>query len=85
MTRQRVRAILHADIVANPGDWIEYFSDAFKGDGNPVWPNETDLIALEPRPHFWNSFDTAWTVRAAFAKNERLIHHRLEMVAACGP
>lgn len=85
MTRQQVKAIFHADIASNHRDTAEDSSNAFEGAGNPVWSSETDLTAFEPRRHFWNSFDTAWTVRAGFDKNDKLIRHRLQVDEAGGP
>lgn len=85
MTQKQVKAIFHADIAAHPSDVMEDSSNAFEGHGNPVWSDETDLTAFEPRPHWWTSYDTAWTVRAGFDNKDRLIHHRLQMDKAGGP
>jgi hypothetical protein len=85
MTRQQVKAIFQADIAANPGDNTEDTSNAYWGRDVPTWPIESDLYITEPRPHFWNSFDTGWTVRVAFDKSGKLIDHRLQMDAVGGP
>jgi hypothetical protein len=92
MTRQQVKAIFRADVAANPGDMMLDSSDTLGGTLpvsrihlNGIGSNEADLTAFEPRRHFWNSFKTAWTVRATFDRNDRLTHHRLAMDASGSP
>ncbi|HZO93058.1 MAG TPA: hypothetical protein VFB22_04760 [Candidatus Baltobacteraceae bacterium] len=47
--------------------------------------DEADLDVFEPRPHFWNSFDTIWTVRARFDKRGLLIRHTVDLDDCCEP
>jgi hypothetical protein len=84
MTRQEIKAIFQADIDSNPKDSTEDTSDAYWGQGVPTWAVESDLYITEPRPHFWNSFDTGWSVRVGF-DNGKLAHHVVEMSEVNGP
>lgn len=86
MTRRQITAIFHADAAMHPlDDTIEHTSNGFWGHGVPTWPDELDLYIFESRPHFWDSFDTTWTIRAAFDKQGRLSHRRLQIDPAGGP
>ncbi len=86
MTRTQVRRVFHDDIVAFPKDSVEDSSGAYWGEGIRRWAIETDFSVFEPRKHFWNSFDTMWTVRTRFKQdNGVLIEHSLRAFVCCGP
>jgi hypothetical protein len=85
MSRDAVMAIFHKDAVAHKRDSWEKTSHAYWGNGVTGWADEADLYIFEPRPHFWNSFDTMWTVRAGFDSDGRLIHHTVHLGDCCGP
>lgn len=85
MARSEVRKIFADDIARFPSDTVEDASDAYWGEGVPRWPEETDFSVFEPRRHWWNSFDTTWTVRTRFDKHGKLFEYNLRMDAAGGP
>lgn len=85
MSRDAVTAIFDKDTLNHPRDSWESTSHAYWGHGVTGWADEADLYIFEPRPHFWNSFDTMWTVRAGFDKHRRLIHHTVDLGDCCGP
>ena len=82
MTRHQVGLIYRTDIVEFPSDETE---DDAHYIGEPAWKAERDLFIFEPRTHFWNSFDTGWTVRAEFNQQGKLISHTVIMEAVHGP
>jgi hypothetical protein len=84
MTRTEVRAIFHEDILAFPADSVEDTRNAYWGEGVTTWPIETDFDVFEPRPYFWNSFDTIWGVRTRFNVQGSLIEHNLRAYRCCG-
>jgi hypothetical protein len=84
MSRAEVRAIFRNDVKAFPADSIEDTSNAYWGQNVPTWLDETDLFIFEPRPHFWNSFDTGWTVRVRF-QHGKLAEHRIQLSDVGGP
>jgi hypothetical protein len=85
MPRDAVTAIFHKDALEHHGDSWKNTTHAHWGNGVSGWADEADLYIFEPRPHFWNSFDTMWTVRAGFDKRGRLIHRTVHLGDCCGP
>ncbi len=85
MSRDDVRAIFQKDTAAYKLDKWERTGHAYWGNGVTGWADEADLYIFEPRPHFWNEFDTVWTVRAGFDNGGRLIHHTVDLGVCCGP
>ena len=85
MSRDEVKEIFRKDIALFRTDSTEDTSNAYWGKGVPTWPIESDLFIFEPRPHFWNAFDTEWTVRARFNSRGKLIEHNLHPSDCCGP
>jgi hypothetical protein len=73
MPRRDAAKLFAADVGQHPND---VFGDS---------ANELDLDAIEPRKFFWNSFDTAWSLRATFDKRGKLIRHDVQPVQVGGP
>jgi hypothetical protein len=90
MTRQEVTNIYQADRLHFPGDEIEGASRVYLGvpylgtTALKGWHDELDLILMEPRRYFWNSFDTAWVVRAGFSEVGTLSAHEVQGFKAGG-
>jgi hypothetical protein len=82
MTRDEVIALFNADKYANASDGV---LESLAGSSARVWNDEADLYVNERRQFFWNSYDTAWTVRAGFNSDGHLIHHRVDAERTNGP
>jgi hypothetical protein len=82
LMRDQVIALFKADTYAHPGDGVE---ESLASASWRVWDDEADLYVNEPRRYFWNSYDTAWAVRAGFDMKGHLIHHRVDAERTNGP
>jgi hypothetical protein len=82
MTRDEVVALFKEDTFTNATDGM---NESLAGSSERVWADEADLYVNEQRRFFWNSYDTAWTVRAGFNSNGYLIHHRVDAERTNGP
>jgi hypothetical protein len=82
MTRAEALTLFKADSDMNVTDGM---NESLAGLSERVWNDEADLYVNEPRRFFWNSYDTAWAVRAGFNNNGYLVHHRVDAERTNGP
>lgn len=86
MNRSDVERIFQDDVDSFHEDGTERPGpNAYWGKGVKSWERETDLFVFEKRPHFWDTYDTQWTIRVRFDAKWNVIEYELRPGFCCGP